>query len=132
MAMPFRFANFRPMAVSLTILRRVLAMILVPRRRQRKPTCPLAWMVKKSFDKKDNGLMYIPVSGLQELTWTFEKVDDKLQSMMMKEVYHQCQMGGEEEDDSEEEAATLSLEEGVNHTGYGKVAHAMRELGCGQ
>jgi len=85
-------------------------------------------------------LVYIPakaanaggvgVSGLemsqnaQKLTWTPEEVDAKLQSMM-KEIYHQCQTGG----DGEGGSRSISLEEGANRAGFRKVAHAMRELG---
>ncbi|CAJ1968040.1 unnamed protein product [Cylindrotheca closterium] len=104
--------------------------------------------------QEEDGLVYIPakaanaggvgVSGLemsqnaQKLTWTTEEVDDKLQSMM-KEIYHQCQTGGDttttttssssSSSDEKEEAASMSLEEGANRAGFRKVAHAMRELG---
>jgi len=91
--------------------------------------------------RRQDGLVYIPakaanaggvgVSGLemsqnaQKLTWAPEEVDAKLQSMM-KEIYQQCQTGG---DTGSGDARNLSLEEGANRAGFRKVAHAMRELG---
>jgi len=84
-------------------------------------------------DKKD--VIYVPgkasnaggvgVSGLemsqnaQRLTWTEEKIDDKLQTMM-ENIYTQMENAAGEDG---------TLEEGANRAGFIKVAEAMQELG---
>jgi glutamate dehydrogenase (NADP+) len=84
---------------------------------------------------RQNKILYLPgkasnaggvgVSGLemsqnsQKLTWTEEKVDQKLQDMMTS-IYNQME---------EMTKKDGSLEEGANRAGFIKVAQAMKELG---